>query len=216
MTNFLRISGRVGVVLLSLALLVGVVFAQERSGELTGVATDQSKAVITNVTVTATNKTTDRVITTKTGGDGAFVIRGLEPGRYSVKFEIQGFAPLSFGDVLVVAGRVLTLSASMAVSGTQQSIEVQAEPSMIDTTTTTVGHNVIQEEFNSLPKTRSFQSLAAVSPSANAGSFVEGGIQVNGASGAENQFTVDGLSTNSLIEGQSRQDAAFESSKRSR
>jgi hypothetical protein len=33
---------------------------------------------------------------------------------------------------------------------------------------------------------------------------------INGASGAENQYNVDGISTNSLIEGQSRQDAAFE------
>ena len=210
MTHFLRISSGVGIVLLSLALLLGVAFAQERSGELTGVATDQSKAVITNVIVTATNRTTDRVISTKTSGDGAFVIRGLEPGRYSVKFEVTGFSPVVYGDVLIVAGRVMTLNAAMTVSGTQQTIEVLADASLIDTTTTTVGHNVLQEEFNSLPKTRSFQSLAAVSPSANAGNFVEGGIQVNGASGAENQFTVDGLSTNSLIEGQSRQDAAFE------
>ena len=33
---------------------------------------------------------------------------------------------------------------------------------------------------------------------------------MNGASGAENQFTVDGVATNSLINGQSRQDTVFE------
>ena len=43
----------------------------------------------------------------------------------------------------------------------------------------------------------------------NAGE-VEGGIQVNGASGSENSFTVDGVVTNSLINGASRQDAVFE------
>ena len=68
----------------------------------------------------------------------------------------------------------------------------------------------MQEEFSRLPKTRSFQSLAAASPSVNAGTVTEGGIQINGASGAENLFAVDGISTNSLIEGQSRQDAAYE------
>ena len=39
---------------------------------------------------------------------------------------------------------------------------------------------------------------------------MEGGIQVNGASGAENNFIVDGISTTSLIQGNSRQNAAFE------
>ena len=48
-----------------------------------------------------------------------------------------------------------------------------------------------------------------MSTSVNSGA-IEGGIQVNGASGAENNFTIDGISTNSLINGQSRQDAVFE------
>lgn len=39
---------------------------------------------------------------------------------------------------------------------------------------------------------------------------VEGGFQVNGASGAENSLTVDGITTNSLVNGQSRQNTVFE------
>ena len=39
---------------------------------------------------------------------------------------------------------------------------------------------------------------------------IEGGFQVNGASGAENSFTVDGVNTNSLLYGSSRQDTVFE------
>ena len=39
---------------------------------------------------------------------------------------------------------------------------------------------------------------------------IEGGIQVNGASGAENAFTVDGVDTTSIINGSSRQNTIFE------
>ena len=46
-------------------------------------------------------------------------------------------------------------------------------------------------------------------PSVNSGE-IEGGFQVNGASGAENAFTVDGVVTNSLINGPSRQNTVFE------
>ena len=60
-----------------------------------------------------------------------------------------------------------------------------------------------------MPKGRSFQSLALTAPSVNSGE-IEGGFQVNGASGAENSFTVDGVVTNSLINGESRQDTVFE------
>ena len=60
-----------------------------------------------------------------------------------------------------------------------------------------------------MPKARSFQSIALTSPGVNQGD-VEGGFQVNGASGAENSFTVDGVNTNSLLYGSSRQDTQFE------
>ena len=60
-----------------------------------------------------------------------------------------------------------------------------------------------------MPKGRSFQSLAMTAPSVNSGE-IEGGFQVNGASGAENAFTVDGVVTNSLINGSSRQNTVFE------
>ena len=79
----------------------------------------------------------------------------------------------------------------------------------IDLRSTTVAHNVTAEEFDRMPKARSFQSIALTSPGVNQGD-VEGGFQVNGASGAENSFTVDGVNTNSLLYGSSRQDTQFE------
>jgi hypothetical protein len=202
--------GKGGRLLLTVAALAAA-FAQERTGEMNGTARDQSKAVVPGVSVTAIHKESGRVFTANTGGDGAFVLRALEPGRYSVAFQVPGFSAMEYPDVLVTAGRVLTVHAELSVKGQQQSVEVAADAApLIDTTTIAVGHNVLREEFSRLPKTRSFQSLAAVSPSVQAGNVTEGGFQVNGASGSENLFAVDGLSTNSLIEGHSRQDAAYE------
>src|SRR5262249_19838536 len=59
------------------------------------------------------------------------------------------------------------------------------------------------------PKARTFQSLVTLSPSVNSGTL-ENGFQVNGATAAENVFTIDGISTNSIINFNSRQDAVFE------
>lgn len=196
--------------LISLLLAAGmVVMGQERFGELNGTAADQTGAVLPNVSVTITNKATNRVYTTKTVSDGTYVVRDLEPGRYTVQFELSGFSKFQVPEIQILSGKVLKVDASMTVGSTEQSVQVTEAAPLIDTATTMVAHNITAEEFDRLPKTRSFQSMALLSPNVNQGD-IEGGIQVNGASGSENQFVVDGISTNSVVEGHSRQNAAFE------
>jgi hypothetical protein len=183
--------------------------AQERFGELNGTATDATGAVLPNVKVDITEKQSNRTYNTTTSNSGAYVIRAVEPGNYTVTFELAGFAKQQVPNVVVTAGKVLTVNANLAVGNTEQSVQVTESAPLIDTTTTSVATNISSGEFNSLPKSRTFQSLAMLTPTANQGD-IEGGIQINGASGAENQFVVDGISTNSLMHGHSRQNAAFE------
>ena len=194
---------------LALALLTSVsLFGQERSGELNGVVKDATGAVVPNANVTITNKASSRVFNTKSGSDGTYIARELEPGRYSVLFEATGFSRFEAADVILLVGQRLRVDASLTVGGVEQTVQVTEQAPLIDTSRTSISHNVTAEEFNRFPKARTFQSLALASPSVNSGE-VEGGFQVNGASGAENQFIVDGVSTTSLINGKSRQDAVF-------
>ncbi len=204
-----RISGA-RVLALVLALLIGgAALGQERSGDLTGVVKDASGAVVPGATVTITNKAINRVFTTKSGSDGSYVATQLEPGRYSVRFEAQGFNKYEAADVILLVGQRLKVDATLTVGGVEQTVQVTEEAPLIDTSRTSIAHNVTAEEFSRLPKARTFQSLALASPSVNSGE-IEGGFQVNGSSGAENQFNIDGVSTTSLINGKSRQDAVFE------
>lgn len=196
----------------ALILLLAAIFpafAQERFSTIVGDVKDASGGVIADAAVTVTNKETGRTTSAKSDGRGAYVVRSLEPGRYRVHVEATGFTPFEVGDVLLVLSKESRVDASLMVGGTQQTIEVSEASPLIDTSGTTVSNNVTAEEFNLLPKSRSFQSMVALSPSVNTGQ-VEGGFQVNGASGSENQFFVDGVTTNSLIDGRSRQNGAFE------
>src|SRR5512141_1999634 len=100
--------------------------------------------------------------------------------------------------------------AALKVGGVSEVVTVTSDTkTQVDLRSTTVAHNVTAEEFDRMPKTRSFQGIALTSPGVNQGE-IEGGFQVNGASGAENSFTVDGVNTNSLLYGSSRQDTVFE------
>lgn len=200
--------------LLSLAGLVLALgtqaMAQERFGTFAGVVTDQSAAVLIDVTVRLTNKENNREVTINTDGAGTYVARQLEPGRYRLAFERVGFSTRLVEDALLLVGREIRIDAVLQLGATHQSVAVtdQAAP-LIDATGASNSNNITAEEFNNLPKARSFQSLIGLAPTVNSGPL-EGGFQINGASGAENQFFVDGVTTNSLIDGRSRQNVAFE------
>jgi hypothetical protein len=183
--------------------------AQERFGEIVGSVTDPSGAAVPNVQVTATNKATARVLETQSGATGDYIFRNVDPGTYSVRFEAKGFNRLQVADVVLALGKTIRVNAPLTVATAEQALVVSEAPPLIDTTNSVMANNISAEQFDKLPKARSFQNLAVLSTSVNTGA-IEGGIQVNGASGAENNFTIDGISTTSLINGQSRQDAVFE------
>jgi hypothetical protein len=188
--------------------------AQERFGTISGLVTDASGAGVPGALVTLTNKATMRVMTVTTGTSGTYRATALEPGRYSIKITKDGFKVTEIPDVNLLLGRDLpNVNASLDVGGREETIQVLGEAPLIDTKSTLRGHNVPAEEFESLPKGRSFQAMAFTAPSVNYSSTtggIESGFQVNGASAAENNYVVDGISVNSQIHGQQRQDAVFE------
>jgi hypothetical protein len=165
--------------------------------------------VLPNATVTLTEVTTNRVQTTNTTSDGAFLFRSLDPGTYKVRVQAAGFAAQEIPNINVGSGRVVTLPVKLEVGTTEQSVQVTDTATQIDTTTTLVAHNLSEGEFNRMPKGRSFESLVRSSANVSTGG-VEGGIQINGASASENQFVIDGISTSSVLQGQQRQSASFE------
>ncbi len=192
------------------ALFTAQASAQERFGALSGVVRDASDAVLPGATVTVTSTTTGAVRAVVTGSDGGYMITDLDPGRYTVTVELSGFSRVEVRDVSVMLGKALKIDAALKVGDFAEVVNVTAaDTPAIDLRSTLVAHNVTAEEIERMPKGRSFQSLALTAPSVNSGE-IEGGFQVNGASGAENAFTVDGVVTNSLISGQSRQNTVFE------
>ena len=198
--------------LLSLGVLLGPAGkaqAQELTGTITGTITDASGGVLPGVTVSLTNTQTGRVTAVQT--DGAGVYRAdVDPGTYRVGFELSGFARQEMPAVSVLLGRTFTINATLKVGNLTEAVQVTAENApLVDTRSTIIAHNVTAEEIERLPKGRSFQTIALAAPSVNSGE-IEGGFQVNGASGAENSFTVDGVVTNSLVYGSSRQNTVFE------
>ena len=201
---------RISALLVAFALAVtSLAAAQERFGNIAGKVTDQTGAVLPGVTVTVTNNETQRSSVAVSDSNGTFYAAALEPGRYTVKFELSGFITQEAPSVILLLGTTATVDSSLRVGGVTETVQVLAGTPLIDVASTTHQKNIPAEEFEVIPKGRSFQALATALPSVNAGEL-EGGFQVNGASAGENNFTVDGVSVVSQIHGNQRQDAVFE------
>jgi hypothetical protein len=192
-----------------MVLAVAPVSAQERGGGLRGRVTDQQGDPIPGVVIITTHVDSGEIRSFVTDANGQYLAADLPPGRYSVRFELIGFAKSDRSDILVQTGRTLELNTQLHVGELSEIVQVDGVAPLVDMRTPQIMHSVAEDEFERIPKGRSFQSVAARAPSANQGAL-EGGLQINGASGSENQFTVDGVPTNSLLNGQSRQDAVFE------
>ena len=202
---------RIAVITVALiGLIAGVANAQERFGGLTGTVTDSTKAAVPGATVTATNRETGAQRVVVSGSDGTYRVPDLDPGRYSITFELDTFQKVMVDDVIVLLGRTVGVDAELRPGVLTETVNVTADAAkQLDLTKVTLSHNITAEEFDRLPKARSFQGLALTAPGVNTGEL-EGGLQVNGASAAENSFTVDGVAINSLIYGNSRQSTVFE------
>ena len=201
---------RIGAALVAVALVMtGLASAQERFGNITGTVLDQQSLPLPGVTVTVTNLDTQRSTAVVTGSDGVYYARALDPGRYTVKFELPRFAAQEAPNVIVLLGSTASVDTQLRFGGLTETVDVVAGNFLIDVAATTRQRNIPAEEFDVIPKGRSFQALATALPSVNAGEL-EGGFQVNGASAGENNFTVDGVSVVSLVHGNQRQDAVFE------
>ncbi len=206
----MRLRSVIGFFMLILLASLNPALAQERFGGVSGVVTDASSAPVPGATITARNTATGIVRSTVSGADGSYRIPDLDPGRYTITVELAGFQRVQGDELVILLGRTLDFPAQLRIGAVTETVNVTAEASkQVDLLSTTIQHNVTQEEFDRIPKTRSFQSMAMTAPSVNFG-LIEGGFQVNGASGSENSFTVDGVVTNSLLYGSSRQDTQFE------
>jgi len=126
---------RIGTVL-SFVLSVMMIFsaatsAQTSKGTLTGTVTDPTGASVANATVTARGLENGETRTVTTGNYGEYRITAILPGTYEVKAESQGFATMVIGHVEVKASVETPLDFLLQVTGTAESVMVEASTSAV-------------------------------------------------------------------------------------
>ncbi|MDT8068344.1 MAG: carboxypeptidase regulatory-like domain-containing protein [Terriglobia bacterium] len=202
----MRLSKGYAVVLALLALcLVAVpLAAQQLTGDLVVKAVDPSKAVIPDAKVTVSSPSLIRPIEGTTDSAGLFFARNLPSGTYRVIVEKSGFKHALQENVRVEVGKSYSIDMPMEVGAISETIEVSANAVQIDTVKSESAQVYQGESLTLLPGARSADDFVRLAPSVNQETFA-GGISVDGASGSENQFYVDGVTTSNIFNGLNNQ-----------
>ena len=170
------------------------VFAQENYGEIQGTIKDSAGAVVPGVQVTISGVDVGLNRTIQTDDQGYFRARQLPPGVYKVEAAaVSGFNGATNNTVQVALGNATTVDFTLTPSGgTPNVVNVEGDAGVIlDATETKAQDNISAREIDALPKGTGFTSLlkttASVRPEPLGGQF-----SINGATGPENSFIVDG------------------------
>ncbi len=191
------------VLVLAAALLsVPAARAQSPAATLGGTVLDENGAVVPSVEITVLNLSTAVQRHALTGGEGAFVVPLLPPGRYTLTAQRDGFATVEVTNITLNVGDRLALRISLRVGEVGESITViDAISSGVERSASSSVSTVVNRKFvENLPiNGRSFQSLFELAPGAvlTRTNFNEQGqFSVNGQRANANYFTVDGVSAN--------------------
>jgi hypothetical protein len=174
------------------------VAAQEQRGSIEGMIKDSSGAVLPGVTVEA--KSEAGTFTSVTDAQGLYRFPALTPGQYAINASLPGFNAAKTERVQLSLGQVLKVDMLLQLAGVSESVQVTAESPLIDVKQSAAGANIRQEVIDRIPKGRDFTSLVTLAPGASQETR-GGGISIDGASGSENRYFIDGVDTTNLRTG---------------
>ena len=186
--------------LFAVLLLALPAVAQEQTGSIQGVVKDSSGAVLPGVTVEARSPSAVGVSTAVTDGSGIYRFPALPPGTYEVSASLQSFVPGKVADAVVTLGKQLTIDLVLKLAGVSETVNVAGESPLIDVKQNAAFATIHRETIDRIPKGRDFQSILKTAPGAQEESK-SGGIQIDGASGSENRWVIDGMDTTNLQTG---------------
>ncbi|HET8548687.1 MAG TPA: carboxypeptidase regulatory-like domain-containing protein [Bryobacteraceae bacterium] len=138
---------------LALILIAAAVtaHAQDINGNVTGVVTDQSGAVVPNASVTAVHTGTNARFSTRTDSGGLYTLRSIPVGVYDLMAEAAGFTKYEGKGIRLQVNETARVDVSLKIGAAAETVTVSAEAVTVDTTTSTLKAVVDQKRIEELP-----------------------------------------------------------------
>jgi outer membrane receptor protein involved in Fe transport len=191
---------RICLVLLVLPLLAATAsWAQGiPTGTLNGNVSDENRAPLPGVSVTATSPALQGTRTTVTNVNGDYTFAFLPPGEYTIKMALSGFQTAT-RTAKVSSGQEIAVSAKLSMANVESAVTVVAQSETVSQTsqaTTTYSADALDK----LPVARTIQSSIALTPGVNQNG-PNGAFTVSGGMSYDSTFTVNGVNIQDNLRG---------------
>jgi hypothetical protein len=170
-------------------------FGQAGRSELFGVVKDPAGLALVRAGVVVEELATGARFRAETDGHGEYHLLGLPAGQYGLSVEQPGFRTYRQTGIRLRWADQTELNVQLELGQASQTVEVEAEATMLQTASGAVGFNVDQQKIERLPLDgRNFIPLVALSP----GVALPGGgsllPRINGSRPRTNEYLYDGVS----------------------
>ncbi len=190
MQRTLKVFSLFAMLLLSVTFVIG----QETVGSIEVTTKDSAGALVPGVAVTITSVegTAGYRRTVTTDSSGFVRVPQVAPGTYRLTAAATaGFAE-TVSNARVELGKASQVTITMGVTQSGAEVTITGGDAPLDTTSSEISNSIGTQEIEALPKGNGFTSILKVVPGTRPEGLA-GGFSIDGASGAENTFVIDGL-----------------------
>ena len=191
------------IVLCSIWLAATPAVAQQTTGSISGRILDDQGAAVPGATVTGKNLATGFTRTDVSDGEGIFRLTALPVGTYDLTTELQGFSKVENKGVVVNVGQTLDLNFTLKLASVSETITVNADSPLIQTSSSSVGGVVDVSRIESLPLNgRQFANAAITIAGVGLGfhsdptKSTQYSPQIGGGNGRNVNYQIDGGDNN--------------------
>ena len=182
-----------------LVVASGIAVAQETTGGIAGGVSDDLGTPIAGATINVEGPY--GTVTAVSDETGRYRFPRLTPGEYTVTAIVEGYTESST-EVRVVLGETVTVEFAMQKSAFEEEIVIYSDTVAIDFTESATATSIREWEIDYLPRGRDYSDVVAFASGAQV-ELQGGGIMIDGASGLENRYVIDGIDTTDPELGQS-------------
>src|SRR5215813_7991260 len=199
------------VVVLVLFLALPALAQTASTGALTGEISDPNGAMVAGVRVSAINEATGEKREVTSQDNGIYVVALLLPGNYRVEFSKTGFKLAIKSNLQVNVTETKRLDIQLEIGSVEEKVTITSESQLLQTESPALGHVVDHDMVVNMPLvTRNYTQIVMLSPGIASGvgnaaalgrgssGESQGSFRAHGASGADNNFQMNGVQINDL------------------
>jgi hypothetical protein len=119
--------------------------------QVSGLVTDASGAIVPSAQVTMTETDKDLVRTITSDTSGQYVLPNLPVGPYRLEVKANGFKDYVQNGIVLIVNNNIQINVAMQLGSVNETVEVNATASLVETKETSVASVIDQQRINDLP-----------------------------------------------------------------